>query len=570
MDRAVTPPDFRIELAFEGRAPQELRFVAERYWALLGFDPGSEELLWECKTTEIPYASWSSSAHYAAAAAATATAGNFRCSTCDGPLTLGSRNTLANAVRGTRAVCRSCDPKVDAQARKVLDPQHKEGQQAKRGKEAAAQHAQEQAREAALAQRAATEDFDLLRRAAIEARYPSETDDDGEYAIDIAPVTTRAAALSIIHAAGQTSGLIAPISYHDASIAPDSDSSREFFVAAWHSDILAIHPGSPTNGFVWESDTSSELGNGIYVDRINFMAPGEGPLARRLDHLSNQLRSALDVAMLHSGQRRELLSLAKRMVTEEAIRHFAFELSEHGLPSPVDQHWQNLKSHTEKAADLFALGNIYKFSWMAARDAISAYQRISGMSREKATAHAVNKFLTYVQRAVDDPTFLGDPYRERYDLPLSGMTDCVYRVVLGLDPFATTALELASALEGHADAELIEACDAAIPDPSHIIEWLRTTNEWEPTDFLMALHNAPQGPRACAPGCAHERSPEVAHQASVLFERIVALIGDRAAAIATAEALRIGNPVFAKGKAGDLVLSQVGAVLGWRESEFGD
>lgn len=232
MDRNVSPPDFRIELTFEDRAPQELRFVAEHYRALLGVDPGSAELVWEFKTTEIPYASWSSSAHYAAAAAATATAGNYSCTKCHGPLTLGSRNTLANAVRGTRALCRSCDPKVDTQARKVLDPQHQERQEAKRDKEAAAQHAREQAREAALAQRAAADDLDMLRRAAIEARYPSETDDDGEYAIDIAPVTTRVAALSIIHAAGQTSGLLTHISYNDASIAPDSESSREFFVAA--------------------------------------------------------------------------------------------------------------------------------------------------------------------------------------------------------------------------------------------------------------------------------------------------------------------------------------------------
>lgn len=331
---------------------------------------------------------------------------------------------------------------------------------------------------------------------------------------------------------------------------------------------MAIHPESPTNGFVWDGDAENELGNGIYVDRINFMAPGEGPLAPRLDRLSHQLRHTLDVMRLHSGERRELLSLAKRMVTEEAMRHFEFELGEHGLPSPVNQHWQNLKSHTEKAASLFALGHIYKFSWMAARDAISAFQRISGMSREKATAHGVNKFLTYVQRAVDDPTFLGDPYRERYDLPLSRVTDCVYRVILGLDPFTTTALELVSALEGYADAELIEACDAAIPDRSHIIEWLRTTNEWEPAGFMKALHDTPQLPRICAPGCAHQRSAEVACQASVLFERIVALIGDRAAAIATAEALRIGNPTLAGGKAGDLVPAQVGAALGWREPEF--
>ena len=55
----------------------------------------------------------------------------------------------------------------------------------------------------------------------------------------------------------------------------------------------------------------------------------------------------------------------------------------------------------------------------------------------------------------------------------------------------------------------------------------------------------------------------VAHQSSRLFDRVVARVGARDAAIVTAEAMSIRNENDYLGRSGHLVLSHVARVLGW-------
>ncbi|WP_154096248.1 hypothetical protein [Microbacterium testaceum] len=73
------------------------------------------------------------------------------------------------------------------------------------------------------------------RRAAVASKYPSATDDPGEYDLERAAVTARIGALAVIQAASDSSGVIRVGSYGEADIAPTADhasSARASFAAA--------------------------------------------------------------------------------------------------------------------------------------------------------------------------------------------------------------------------------------------------------------------------------------------------------------------------------------------------
>lgn len=207
-------------------------------------------------------------------------------------------------------------------------------------------------------------------------------------------------------------------------------------------------------------------------------------------------------------------------------------------------------------------------AWSSGRDASSAYERIRGLNREKAATHAVNKFAQWIQRAIDEPDDLGDHFREVFDVPLTAATDVVFRVVLGLNPMRALPADVDAALEGSPDEELRRICDQSIPDRTLVLEWLRTDTTWHPDRFRPAIERiSGTSLEVCAPGCAHERAPMIAHHAGGVFDRIVARVGGRDAAIFTAEATSIGNQSDYRGRAGDLALTLIARQIGWRPDD---
>jgi len=186
------------------------------------------------------------------------------------------------------------------------------------------------------------------------------------------------------------------------------------------------------------------------------------------------------------------------------------------------------------------------------------------MNKDKAATHGVNSFVQWVQRALDVPHELGDHFREDFALPLTAATDVVFRVVLEINPMQAVPDDIKVALEGSPDEELRQACDKRIPDRRGLIDWLRTDEGWSP-DELRAVIERLSGTdwTLCGPGCAHERAAMVAYHASRVFDRIASLVGDRNAAIVTAEATSIGNDNPFRSRSGDLVLELVARDLGW-------
>lgn len=420
---AALPADFDFSLALEPSAPDSLQEVALLYWEYDGLDVHTNDILWTRKVSELEFKQWSGTAHYAAAAGGVAVSESFTCATCSQPLSLSSRQTLSDARRGVDVECRACNGLVDERALSVLDPKS----QAKRQRRAEEERRDASARaiqhEEASARRLLEQNLEAERRAAIEEKYPANTEDDGGYSLEHASIPARIGALAIIHTAGTDGGLIHPVRYDDASIAPSSDLARDLLVAAWHSDLLIIHPTSPPDAFVWKEQELTTLGDGIYTDRVRFAAPGEGPLARRLAGYTGYLRDFVSLDSMWSTQRRELHQLARTLVAEETIRYFRHTLADHGFPDPAEHHLEALRSHAQRGADHFSLGQLYRMAWSSGRDASSAYERIRGLNREKAATHAVNKFAQWIQRAIDEPDDLGDHFREAFDVPLTAATD---------------------------------------------------------------------------------------------------------------------------------------------------
>lgn len=557
------PADFEFQFTPAPEAPAELQELARLYWELDGIDPYTGAVVWTRKTIEIDFKPWAGTVHYAAAAGGVASSPTFECASCGQPLTLSSRQTLADARRGLSPECRECNGTVNERAAAVLDPAEVLKRERKAEKDARTKAAEEAARdrEALRAQDAAA--LEEARRRAIVERYLAETDDP-EYDVVQASVSERVAALAVIQASGSSSGIVHIGNYAEASIGPNVARSLALLEQAWRAGLLVLHPSSPSPAFVWQDENPAALGMAIYTERVHFTAPGEGQIGPRLEAFAAQLRSYLELDSLWSTQRLELRDLARMLVAEEAIRYFRSQLTEHGFPDPAEHHLETLRSHAERGSHHFSLGQLYRMAWTSARNAASAYERNRGMSKEKAAAHGVNSFVQWVQRGLDAPDDLGDHFREDFDLPLSAATDVVFRLVLGLNPMRALPEDIDAALEGSPDEELRRMCNDRVPDRAEVIEWLRTDEDWTAEDFRAALEQIGGAEfDLCGPGCAHERAAMVAYQASRMFDRILSRIGARDAAIVTAEAMSIGNESDYRGRSGDLVLAHAAGGLGW-------
>lgn len=72
-----------LSVVVNSKAPTDLQAFAQRYWELSGVDVESGDPQWRFKTTNLDFALWSGTAHYAAAAGATVTLQDYACGSCD-------------------------------------------------------------------------------------------------------------------------------------------------------------------------------------------------------------------------------------------------------------------------------------------------------------------------------------------------------------------------------------------------------------------------------------------------------------------------------------------------------
>jgi hypothetical protein len=212
--------DVKLGIELNPAAPAALQEIGIAYWDLAGIDPETGDPVWTHRTTGLGYKAWSGTAHYAAAAAVTATASDYACAACEGELTLTSRQALTDARREKPVKCRACNAVTDEHAAKVLNPKSLE----KRARQVAEAGAREKAAESAR-------ELERARREAIAACYTVEAQ-VAEDVIASASLLARIGALVILRAAGNKEGLIHPVDLDNSTIGPNRSLSRDLFIAA--------------------------------------------------------------------------------------------------------------------------------------------------------------------------------------------------------------------------------------------------------------------------------------------------------------------------------------------------
>ncbi|MBD8539240.1 hypothetical protein [Frigoribacterium sp. CFBP 8751] len=539
-----------VQVTLNEGAAVELTEIAQLYWEASGVDPVSRRPVWVRAARDIDSDSWASSAHVAAAAGCTATAGDYACSACGQPLTLTSRQTLADAASGLKPRCRTCSPAFERQVGKLLGPEAASNADGRR------RHAESQAvaaaerRANAEAQRSRQEDMSKRRATAIADRYPIDEFDAADL-VAAADFEARAGALAVITAGGTSDGLVRGIPVHDGSIAPTRDlASRLALGSARSARLLQVHPGSPEDGFVFEG---IHLTDRWYPANVHFYAGGAGGLPERWTTLVDEVRASLDLGSL-DREVDDLVEMARQVVAGEVVRYLTFRFEDHNLPDPLEEHADHVRIIADRGAARYSIGHLYTAAWMAARDAAASYQKHSHQSKADAVTYGVRQFERLLQKFIDGEFKLREPYAEdKKNLPLSALTNVVFSQILGLNPMVSSIAHVEQAVAFLRDRQ--DRCIHALPERHDMIEAIRTRiDEIDPVIFRRALALGEDEPPArCGESCILIGIAPASRDLGRFYDRVVARIGGRDAVIVTSEASELSNSVW--GTAGDAALA---------------
>lgn len=546
------PSNFELSLIPNSDAPGELQSIGRQYWQHDGIDIDSGTVRWAYRVKDIDLRSWTRSANHAAAAGVVVSLPGSSCGTCGNELTLTSRSALDDAWAGRKVKCRACNGQVDQYAERLLDPEERLRREQRLEREK--QKEEQREREAK---------FREAKRSAIESRYPSDSQPDWKHLIGKASVAERVGALAIVHMADDVDGLIHLNFDGIQPVAPSQQSSYDLFVEAFHAGLFIIHRSSPPEAFVWDDEEPTELAGPFYPTQARYITTGEGHPVERIQVFSEQLRDSLTIGTMSSKEQRELQKLSRKLVADEALRYFQFWFKKHKFPDPLEKQLELLRSYAFKGAEGLSLGRLYSIIWSSLRSTTEVQARHAMMSRQKATSFGVKKFTEAVERALNDPNYYAKSFDEMRDLPLSEATNIVYRLVLGLPPMDTTPLDVAERLSADSEDNFQDLCNEQLPERSELMAWLLTDTTWAPEQFREALATVATGDyENCTPGCNHEKGPLIADRALKFYSRIVSGVGERPAALITAEATDICNKNDRQERVGDFVLAEIVRQLG--------
>jgi len=541
-------------------APADLAELGARYWNLSGLDSETGMPIWAENTRNLGFEAWASKVGVAAAAGSVATALGQSCPECDGPLTLTSREAFRKVMLGQDVRCRRCNPQLEAQAAKILEPANLERHAA------AASRAEVSQRESA-----AREQLVADRQEAIRTSYPLTADAD-TILPSRASIDVRVATIALL----SNSDAYDPIPSLDTSgllLAPLHRTTADLIGDIISAGLLKQHPGTPTNAFVWAKDeagrATASFGDSYYPTLLWLYAPFDDNLVSGARDLLENVRECLDPQMLSDNEQQELLLLAERLIAEEAFRYFEHQLDKYRLPEVADPHRERLKLMLERGARRFCLGHLYSMAWSAASAATNQAQRVPQMSKQNVTTYGVNSLEKKLQFFMDNPDELLAPYDLLEDLPLSAMTRTLFYTVFEADPRTASVPALREALPQTYEAFLRTRCSADVPDAAESIEWLkRNLSSWTPVSFRSALVDIEETTfDACTTVCAHTQLRAETARVARVYDQLASRIAPEVAALAVIESISLLNrarPEYnGEDRIGDLLLHlTVSAVSG--------
>ncbi|MFJ5927623.1 hypothetical protein ACIQF6_34010 [Kitasatospora sp. NPDC092948] len=552
-------------------APPELVALGERYWALAGFTEDPPVPVWSEKTSAIDIAGWGRQHYIVAAAGVRATVPGRACAKCAGPLTLTSRSAFQQVCLDGTPDCVDCTPSLTSAANALISPARLAKVQAQRA--------------AAEARQVADEVHELWRqeqRAVVDEQYPAVFPSSQEQIPD-SSVREMLGALAVLRYAPNTTP-VASLDSWPVSLHPDPDAHVPLMGELVRSGLLAIHPSSPLNAFVWEPASYEDalakasgdlravvppaLSGSFYPFRACYFAPYGPSLSKSAEFLDVLLMKSLDIHALTAGQQDDLLKVAQELVAAEALRYFRWRLEHLLLPVVPDNHAARLHEASLKVAGLRPLGEIYNLVWRATRAAAEAAQANPRAPRVNMTTHAVNHFETQSQRAVAESDWLIKPFNEISGRGPAAMTRTLFFGLFNSNPIDTSLPQLKNQLPAPALEPRAPTTSPQSPSPNSPImfplTWLSAyPGRWNPDDMPAALSRlkdrwADTGkPRAGLGAVAH-----ASFQLTVLFSGLAPVIGRREAALAVVAAVphTIGHEAGAEELAA-WIITQLGALL---------
>jgi hypothetical protein len=182
---------------------------------------------------------------------------------------------------------------------------------------------------------------------------------------------------------------LVPLSRREEPFAPASDYGIDLVKSTFRQGLIAIHPGSPFDAFIWEDDAFTRF----YPDRAAWVLRGRGSAEGRTLDLERRLSRAFRESEWPAIWHDEWLDLWMELAIQECIAHLQLCLAEHDFPFAAGP--KTIGTYTD-LLQTFSIGQVLNFNWRAAKDA-AAYWLRADISKHQ----AANSCIGSIQRQAD-------------------------------------------------------------------------------------------------------------------------------------------------------------------------
>lgn len=552
-----------LELTRRDGAPDDLWEIARLYWEHVGINAYGK-VDWARPAKSVSVTGWRGAVHHVAGAGAIALLPGKACAECGGSLTLTSRTAYETGRIDVDTRCCACTPNYIENVMLAGGPPSDELRLLQQQKIEAKQAATKAGVEAEAVKQRQLDQLEQDRQEAIAAQYPLH------YRLELpdprsVSFRARLTTLALMDYAAEA-GIINPLAHQDLEFAPTPQHASDLIHEA-NGKLLVTHPSTPTRAYDWApaGDTEVPTWGGYYPLLVRLHLGLGIPAPEDWAHAREGVAASLQPSAITAPEQETALEIAAEIIASEALRYLNFKLNdEYRLPEISDALRPRVLNTLTFAAYRLSLGHMMRAIWTVTSGATNLKASKPYMPKLRITDHAVKRLEETIHEYTTDGYKLLDPFRVDTRLPLSAITRTLYYEVIHADPLTSTLVEMHDTLPESSVKYAHELCRAGTPDGDSARDALiASTKDWDGAAFRRALAEIESRTfEPCAPGCIHDRQPELAQQFGASYDRLVSHIGEKAASIALIETIRYANittPV--EERAGDFLLTLIAQEL---------
>lgn len=548
-------------------AADELWSIAQQYWDHKGFDRRGNPA-WTWKGSQVFLAKLTGGPNVVAGAGGVLSLKDAICATCNGPLTLRSRDDCAVALKGGAVDCRSCSGTFEARVAAAVRPGALEAHRvALRERILREEQAAESARVQATERHRLEQEENAQREALNELHcFDDTTPLPDPYRLGL---RDRIVALALTDHFSHN-GIVGPVEPSSEGILlGPSNGDWHIPVASASGKYFHVSPHTPTSAFVWELRDDGWNFESFYPLQL-WMGLGHPNHDQEMwDAARQSLSESIQPRNLTLAQQLQLADLAAELFAGEALRYFDHRLGEELRQMVIhpDHRARALELYA-RAAEALPLNQLYSVSWTVGRDVAEQKSKIPKMGSLSLSTYAVNRLATRLAQKQEPGAQWGREFSAVSAVPFTALTQTLFFDILTTNPMRSTVAEIRNRFPGPADDPRLDVCRVKVPDGLAAVDALLATwGQWGGDEFSEALREVTNlEPEICAPGCVHDQLPEVAEDAQRRFQSMARRAGQEAAALAVVEFSDLQNRDGVAGRpddrTGDLLLSAIATQLG--------